>query len=52
MRLLYDALATFDVVGAYLLIVIRFQTIYVAIFRGVHGWPRRSNGTGWLPTKR
>lgn len=41
MRLLYDALAVLDVVGGYLLVVIRFQTLYVALFEAWHG-PRQT----------
>jgi hypothetical protein len=37
MRLLCDVLATFDVVGGVLLLAIYFQTLYVAIFRLIHG---------------
>ncbi|HTX51011.1 MAG TPA: hypothetical protein VME40_16680 [Caulobacteraceae bacterium] len=37
MRLLHDALAIFDVVGGYLVVVLRFQILYVAAFRALHG---------------
>jgi hypothetical protein len=37
MRLLYDALALICVVGGYLLLVLRFQEVYVGLFRALHG---------------
>jgi len=37
MRLLYDGLAIFDVVVGFLLVVICFQILYVAVFRALHG---------------
>ena len=52
MRLLYDTLATLDVVGGYLWVVIRFQTLYVALFRALHGADAGRLERPWRATER